>query len=110
MEGCTPQIVGPHYDPTNNSANVNYSIDCNPSAPEQCEIGDLTGKHSQINIGGERVLLCSVWTDEYSCLCGMVCVEFSHAFKHKDVVTASSLFQPYLFRIAMAPSSSLTLC
>lgn len=51
MEGCTPQIVGPHYDPTNNSANVNYSIDCNPSAPEQCEIGDLTGKHSQINIG-----------------------------------------------------------
>ena len=47
--------VGPHYDPTGNgpTSAMGYNVTCTPDTPEQCEIGDLTGKHDTIDISGE---------------------------------------------------------
>lgn len=47
--------VGPHYDPTvmGPTSRANYSLDCTCDTPVGCEVGDLTGKHDQIDVPGE---------------------------------------------------------
>ena len=51
--GCSD--VGPHYDPTGMgpTSRENYTVDCTCNTTEGCEVGDLTGKHAQIDVPGE---------------------------------------------------------
>lgn len=42
--------VGPHYNPYNVSLDGDYSTACNPANQFRCELGDLVGKHGQLNI------------------------------------------------------------
>ena len=41
---CGEGITGDHFDPLGASRNLNYSTDCSPQAPQNCEVGDLSGK------------------------------------------------------------------
>ena len=76
--------VGPHYDPTGNgpTGRANYSIECTRQTPEMCEIGDLTGKHTTINISGEsqQTLVCRVLETQSSRLAHITIV--SHTCTH----------------------------
>ena len=80
--------VGPHYDPTGNGPTnrTNYSIECTRQTPEMCEIGDLTGKHTTINIAGEsqQTLVCRVLETQSSRLAHITilsptCTHHTHA-------------------------------
>ena len=80
--------VGPHYDPTGNGPTnrTNYSIECTRQTPEMCEIGDLTGKHTTINIAGEsqQTLVCHVLETQSSRLAHITilsptCTHHTHA-------------------------------
>ena len=41
---CGVAITGGHFDPLGANTNSDYSEDCNTQTPENCEIGDLSGK------------------------------------------------------------------
>jgi len=44
--------TGPHYDPSNRFGQAaNYSVDCNPTSPLNCEAGDLAGKFGPLQTG-----------------------------------------------------------
>ena len=45
---CSTASVGGHFDPDNRAANVNYTNECNPSSPELCELGDLSGRFGRL--------------------------------------------------------------
>ena len=78
--------VGPHYDPTVNGPTnrTNYSIECTRQTPEMCEIGDLTGKHTTINIAGEsqQTLVCHVLETQSSRLAHITLYQLSHPHMH----------------------------
>lgn len=51
---CSPAFnLGPHYDPSHRreSAGDQYSTLCNPTAPLNCEAGDLSGKFGNLMAG-----------------------------------------------------------
>lgn len=41
---CGAAITGGHYDPLGAIQNQNYTTDCSSNTPQNCEIGDLSGK------------------------------------------------------------------
>ena len=41
---CGAAIVGGHYDPLGAFNNPNYTTDCSMATPQNCEIGDISGK------------------------------------------------------------------
>ena len=58
---CT---VGPHYDPTGMGPTdrADYDTDCTCDSPGGCEVGDLTGKHDQINVPGKMTSSTASYT------------------------------------------------
>ena len=48
---CLNNYVGGHYDPFAVRSNPNYTNDCRPDNPLECEVGDLTGKFGQLRNG-----------------------------------------------------------
>ena len=48
---CLNDYVGGHYDPLMVRGNPNYTTDCSPEDPLECEVGDLTGKFGQLMNG-----------------------------------------------------------
>lgn len=48
--------IGGHYAPFGNgpTSASNYSQVCGPDMLEGCEVGDLTGKHTTINVYGKN--------------------------------------------------------
>ncbi|XP_013415688.1 uncharacterized protein LOC106177466 isoform X1 [Lingula anatina] len=48
--------VGPHYNPYRVNTTGSYSSDCSFSNPLRCEMGDISGKQGQYDIGSGRVL------------------------------------------------------
>ena len=47
-DNCT--AAGGHYNPLGIHTGGNYSLSCGPTAPEMCEIGDLSSKGGQLNV------------------------------------------------------------
>lgn len=45
---CSNEEVGGHYDPFQSAASVNYTQRC-ASDPDECEVGDLSGRHGLLN-------------------------------------------------------------
>ena len=41
---CGGEITGGHFDPLGAAENANYDTDCSTESPQNCEIGDLSGK------------------------------------------------------------------
>ena len=41
---CGVEITGGHFDPLEAAENSNYTTDCSSQTPQNCEIGDLSGK------------------------------------------------------------------
>ena len=41
---CGAEITGGHFDPLGASQNPDYSTDCSMQTPQNCEVGDLSGK------------------------------------------------------------------
>ena len=44
---CSLENVGDHYDPLNVASNENYTQNC-ADDPEECEVGDLVGRHGTL--------------------------------------------------------------
>ncbi|XP_052229101.1 uncharacterized protein LOC127843264 [Dreissena polymorpha] len=42
--------AGAHFNPYGVDMSSNYSIECNSEKPFRCELGDLSGKHGNVNI------------------------------------------------------------
>ncbi|CAI8031417.1 hypothetical protein GBAR_LOCUS17832 [Geodia barretti] len=50
---CLSSWAGPHYDPLNARANLNYATDCSTSNPSSCEAGDLAGRLGPLPANGQ---------------------------------------------------------
>lgn len=59
-QGICNSNIGSHYDPFSAGpiSLPGYLDRCGPDTPDECEVGDLSGKHSMIDIDGE-CFLCS---------------------------------------------------
>ena len=51
-------IYDPFHARNNCTSNAEYRMFCNSSSPQRCELGDLSGKLGQINIGRKLIMYC----------------------------------------------------
>ena len=51
-ENCGSDVIGGHYNPFDAPAPSSPQYMCSPSDITECEVGDLTGKHSALSVDG----------------------------------------------------------